>query len=130
MHEPMFVKNDKRRDGPLLGLHDPDAADLRSRTRSPGTTSTIRRPSVVCLRRGYTSADAIQRRSVRWPRTHAAARVRHRVGGFVLRRSAKRGNEAIYIFLVVLASSPIMVLAAQYESFILPLAVLLLASGW
>jgi HAE1 family hydrophobic/amphiphilic exporter-1 len=37
---------------------------------------------------------------------------------------AKRGNEALYIFLVVLAFV-YMVLAAQYESFILPLAVVL-----
>jgi len=37
---------------------------------------------------------------------------------------AKRGNEALYIFLVVLAFV-YLVLAAQYESFILPLAVVL-----
>jgi HAE1 family hydrophobic/amphiphilic exporter-1 len=37
---------------------------------------------------------------------------------------AKRGNEALYIFLIVLAFV-YLVLAAQYESFILPLAVVL-----
>ncbi len=72
--------------------------------------------------RGYTSGDAI--RAIR----EVAARTLPR--GYDIAweglsfDESRRGNEAIYIFIVVLAFV-YLVLAAQYESFILPFAVVL-----
>ena len=72
--------------------------------------------------KGYTSGDAIK--AVK----EVAARTLPR--GYDIAweglsfDEAKRGNEALYIFLIVLAFV-YLVLAAQYESFILPLAVVL-----
>ena len=71
--------------------------------------------------KGYTSGDAIKavREAARTlPRGYDVA------WEGLSYDEAKRGNEAIFIFLVVLAFV-YMVLAGQYESFLLPLAVLL-----
>jgi HAE1 family hydrophobic/amphiphilic exporter-1 len=70
---------------------------------------------------GYSSGEAIQ------AITEVAAKTLPRGFGIdwagISKDEVGRGNEAIYIFLIVLAFV-YMVLAAQYESFILPLAVI------
>jgi HAE1 family hydrophobic/amphiphilic exporter-1 len=71
---------------------------------------------------GYTSGDAI--RIVREVAAKTLPRGYDIAWEGLSFDEAKRGNEAIYIFLVVLLFV-YLVLAAQYESFIIPLAVLL-----
>ncbi|MFO0624903.1 MAG: efflux RND transporter permease subunit [Polyangiales bacterium] len=70
---------------------------------------------------GYTSGDAI--RAIRDVARRTLPRGYDIAWEGLSFDEARRGNEAIYIFLVVVAFV-YLVLAAQYESFILPLAVL------
>ena len=72
--------------------------------------------------KGYTSGDAI--RVVKEVAAQTLPRGYDIAWEGLSYDEAKRGNEAIYIFLVVLVFV-YLVLAAQYESFLLPLAVLL-----
>ena len=71
---------------------------------------------------GYTSGDAI--RAIREVARQTLPRGYDIAWEGLSFDEARRGNEAIYIFLVVVAFV-YLVLAAQYESFILPLSVLL-----
>jgi len=71
---------------------------------------------------GYTSGDAI--RAIREVATRTLPRGYDIAWEGLSYDEARRGNEAIYIFGVVLAFV-YLVLAAQYESFIIPLAVVL-----
>lgn len=71
--------------------------------------------------KGYTSGDAIA--AVREVAAKTLPRGYDIAWEGLSFDEAKRGNEAIFIFLIVLAFV-YMVLAAQYESFILPLAVI------
>jgi HAE1 family hydrophobic/amphiphilic exporter-1 len=71
---------------------------------------------------GYTSGDAI--RAIREVAARTLPRGYDIAWEGLSYDEARRGNEAIYIFLVVLAFV-YLVLAAQYESFIIPLAVVL-----
>ena len=72
--------------------------------------------------KGYTSADAIQ--AIREVATEILPRGYDIAWEGLSYDEAQRGNEAIYIFLIVLVFV-YLVLAAQYESFLLPLAVIL-----
>ncbi len=72
--------------------------------------------------KGYTSSDAID--AVKEVATATLPRGYDIAWEGLSFDEAKRGNEALYIFLVVLAFV-YLVLAAQYESFIIPLAVVL-----
>jgi HAE1 family hydrophobic/amphiphilic exporter-1 len=72
--------------------------------------------------RGYTSDDAI--RAIREVAQRTLPHGYDIAWEGLSFDEARRGNEAIYIFLVVVAFA-YLVLAAQYESFIIPLAVLL-----
>jgi HAE1 family hydrophobic/amphiphilic exporter-1 len=72
--------------------------------------------------KGYTSGDAIK--AVREVAQKTLPRGYDIAWEGLSFDEAKRGNEAIYIFLVVLAFV-YMVLAGQYESFLLPLSVIL-----
>ncbi len=72
--------------------------------------------------RGYTSGDAI--RAIREVAARTLPRGYDIAWEGLSYDESRRGNEAVYIFLVVLAFV-YLVLAAQYESFILPLAVVL-----
>ncbi len=72
--------------------------------------------------KGYTSGDAIK--AVREIAASTLPRGYDIAWEGLSFDEAKRGNEAVYIFVVVLAFV-YLVLAAQYESFILPLAVVL-----
>ena len=71
---------------------------------------------------GYTSGDAI--RAIREVAARTLPRGYDIAWEGLSYDEARRGNEAVYIFLVVLAFV-YLVLAAQYESFIIPLAVVL-----
>lgn len=72
--------------------------------------------------KGYTSGDAIK--AVKEVAAQTLPRGYDIAWEGLSYDEAKRGNEALYIFLVVLAFV-YLVLAAQYESFILPMAVIL-----
>ncbi len=72
--------------------------------------------------KGYTTADAIQ--AIREVAKEKLPRGYDIAWEGLSYDEAQRGNEALYIFIVVLIFV-YLVLAAQYESFILPLAVLL-----
>jgi HAE1 family hydrophobic/amphiphilic exporter-1 len=71
--------------------------------------------------KGYTSGDAI--RAVQAVALETLPRGYQVAWEGLTFDEARRGNEAVYIFLIVLAFV-YLVLAAQYESFIIPLAVL------
>ncbi len=71
---------------------------------------------------GYTSGDAI--RAIREVAARTLPRGYDIAWEGLSYDEARRGHEAVYIFLVVLAFV-YLVLAAQYESFIIPLAVVL-----
>ncbi len=71
---------------------------------------------------GYTTADAIQ--AIRETAAETLPRGYDIAWEGLSYDEAQRGNESIYIFLVVLVFV-YLVLAAQYESFLLPLAVIL-----
>ena len=72
--------------------------------------------------KGFTSADAIQ--AVQAVAAKTLPRGYDIAWEGLSYDEAKRGNEALFIFLIVLAFA-YLVLAAQYESFVLPLAVIL-----
>lgn len=116
----LYVKNDR-------GEMVPYSAFMTlKKTQGPNEITRYNMYNSAAIRgepaKGYTSGDAIQ--AVK----EVAARTLPR--GYDIAweglsfDEAKRGNEALYIFLVVLAFV-YLVLAAQYESFILPLAVVL-----
>ncbi len=115
----MYVKNDR-------GEMVPYSAFMTlKKTQGPNEITRYNMYNSSAIRggpaKGYTSGDAIN--AVRevaktLPRGYDIA-----WEGLSF-DEAKRGNEAVYIFLVVLAFV-YLVLAAQYESFLLPLAVIL-----
>ena len=115
----MYVKNDR---GEMVPY---SAFTTLKRTQGPNEITRFNMYNSSAIRggpaKGYTSGDAIQ--AVR----EVAGALPH---GYDIAweglsyDEAKRGNESVYIFLVVL-SFLYMVLAAQYESFILPAAVIL-----
>ena len=72
--------------------------------------------------KGYTTAEAIE--AVREVAKETFQKVMILLGKDFLMTKLSRGNESIYIFLIVLVFV-YFVLAAQYESFIIPLAVIL-----
>jgi HAE1 family hydrophobic/amphiphilic exporter-1 len=117
---PQDVRQERgRRDGPLLVVHDAQEAQGPNEiTRyNMYNSSAIRGNNAP----GYTTGDAV----------HAIKEVAAEVlpRGYDIAweglsyDEARRGNEAIYIFGIVLIFV-YLVLAAQYESFILPLAVI------
>ena len=95
----MFVKNEHGGDGPLLRVHD-RSRRRRARTRSPATTCTPRPPSSGGPAPGYSSGEAIKA-VAGGRRRDAAPRLRHRLGGPLLRRGEQAGTRRVYIFLVV-----------------------------
>lgn len=116
----LFIQNDKGEMVPLSAF-----VTLR-KTQGPNeitrynlyTSSAIRgRPA-----EGYTTGDAIQ--VIREVAAQVLPRGYDIAWEGLSYDESRRGNEALYIFLVVLAFV-YLVLASQYESFILPLAVLL-----
>lgn len=116
----IFVKNDKGDMVPLSAF-----VTLR-KTQGPNeitrynlyTSSAIRgRPA-----EGYTTGDAIK--VIREVAAQVLPRGYDIAWEGLSYDESRRGNEALYIFLVVLAFV-YLVLASQYESFLLPLAVLL-----
>jgi HAE1 family hydrophobic/amphiphilic exporter-1 len=82
------------------------------------TTASIRGDAA----QGYSSGEAIK--AVQEVAAKTLPRGYDIDWGGLSKDESSRGNEAIYIFLIVLAFV-YMVLAAQYESFLLPLAVIL-----
>jgi len=116
----LFVKND---DGEMVPY---SAFSSLRKTQGPNEITRYNMYNSAAIRgepaRGYTSGDAI--RVVREVAAATLPRGYDIAWEGLSYDEAKRGNEAFYIFLVVLAFV-YLVLAAQYESFILPLAVLL-----
>jgi len=116
----LYVKNDK---GEMVPY---SAFMTMKKTQGPNEITRYNMYNSSAIRggpaKGYTSGDAI----------HAVREVAQKTlpRGYDIAweglsfDEAKRGNEALYIFLVVLAFV-YLVLAAQYESFVLPLAVVL-----
>ena len=115
----MYVKNDKGEQVPYSAF-----ATLK-KGQGPNEVTRFNMYNSAAIRgepaRGYTSGDAIA--AVRDVAAKTLPRGYDIAWEGLSYDEAKRGNEAIYIFLVVLAFL-YMVLAAQYESFILPLAVI------
>lgn len=115
----LYVKNDK-------GEMVPYSAFMKLRkTQGPNEITRFNMYNSSAIRggpsKGYTSGDAIaavREVAATLPRGYDIA-----WEGLSF-DEAKRGNEAVYIFLVVLAFV-YLVLAAQYESFLIPLAVIL-----
>ena len=115
----MYVKNDK-------GEMVPYSAFMTlKRAQGPNEITRYNMYNSSAIRggpaKGYTSGDAID--AVREVAKRTLPRGYDIAWEGLSFDEAQRGNEAIYIFLVVLAFL-YMVLAAQYESFILPLAVI------
>ena len=120
----MFVKNDRDEMVPYSAF-----MTLR-KTQGPNEITRFNLYTSSSIRglpaKGYTSADAIK----------AITEVAHTMlpKGYDIAweglsyDEARRGNEALYIFIVVLVFV-YLVLAAQYESFIIPLAVVLSLPG-
>ena len=116
----MYVKNDK-------GEMVPYSAFMTMRkTAGPNEITRYNMYNSAAIRggpaKGYTSGDAIN--TVREVAAKTLPRGYDIAWEGLSYDEARRGNEALYIFLVVLAFV-YMVLAAQYESFILPFAVVL-----
>ena len=115
----LYVKNDK-------GEMVPYSAFMSiKKTQGPNEITRYNMYNSSAIRgepaKGYTSGDAInavKEVAKTLPRGYDIA------WEGLSYDEARRGNEALYIFLVVLAFV-YLVLAAQYESFILPLAVIL-----
>ena len=88
--------------------------------RLPGSICTTQPPFVVFRHPGYTTGDAIA--AIR--EVAAATTLPH---GFDIAfedlsyDESRRGNEALFIFIIVIIFV-YLVLAAQYESFLLPMA--------
>ncbi|MDI1448427.1 efflux RND transporter permease subunit [Polyangium sp. 6x1] len=115
----MYVKNEK-------GEMVPYSAFMKlKKTQGPNEITRFNMYNSAAIRggpaKGYTSGDAID--AVRDVAAKTLPRGYDIAWEGLSYDEAKRGNEAIYIFLVVLAFV-YLVLAAQYESFILPLAVI------
>lgn len=116
----LYVKNDK-------GEMVPYSAFMTlKKTQGPNEITRYNMYNSAAIRgepaKGYTSGDAIK--AVKEVAAQTLPRGYDIAWEGLSFDEAKRGNEALYIFLVVLAFV-YLVLAAQYESFILPLAVLL-----
>jgi HAE1 family hydrophobic/amphiphilic exporter-1 len=116
----LYVKNDK-------GEMVPYSAFMKLRkTQGPNEITRYNMYNSSAIRgepaKGYTSGDAIQ--AVREVAAQTLPRGYEIAWEGLSFDEAKRGNEALYIFLIVLVFV-YLVLAAQYESFLLPLAVVL-----
>lgn len=120
----LYVKNDK-------GEMVPYSAFMKLRkTQGPNEITRFNMYNSAAIRggpaKGYTSGDAIE--AVREVAAATLPRGYDIAWEGLSYDEAKRGNEAVYIFLVVLAFV-YLVLAAQYESFLLPMAVILSLPG-
>jgi hydrophobic/amphiphilic exporter-1 (mainly G- bacteria), HAE1 family len=116
----LYVKNDR-------GEMVPYSAFMKlEKTQGPNEITRYNMYNSAAIRgapaKGYTSGDAIQ--AVREVAAQTLPRGYDIAWEGLSFDEAKRGNEALYIFVVVLAFV-YLVLAAQYESFIIPLAVVL-----
>ncbi len=116
----LYVKNDK-------GEMVPYSAFMSLRkTQGPNEITRYNMYNSSAIRggpaKGFTSGDAIQ--AVREVAQKTLPRGYDIAWEGLSYDEAKRGNEALFIFLIVLVFV-YLVLAAQYESFLLPLAVLL-----
>lgn len=116
----LYVKNDH-------GEQVPYSAFMKMRkTQGPNELTRYNLYNSAAIRggpaKGYTSSDAI--RVVREVAAKTLPRGYDVAWEGLSYDEAQRGNEALYIFLVVLFFV-YLVLAAQYESFIIPLAVIL-----
>jgi HAE1 family hydrophobic/amphiphilic exporter-1 len=116
----MYVKNEK---GEMVPY---SAFMTMKKTQGPNEITRYNMYNSSAIRGepapGYTSGDAIN--AVREVAAQTLPRGYDIAWEGLSYDEAKRGNEALYIFLVVLAFL-YLVLAAQYESFLLPLAVVL-----
>lgn len=116
----MYVKNDK---GEMVPY---SAFTTLKKTQGPNEITRYNMYNSSAIRgepaRGYTSGDAIA--AVREVAAQTLPRGYDISWEGLSYDEAKRGNEALYIFIVVLVFV-YLVLAAQYESFLLPLAVVL-----
>ena len=116
----MYVKNDK---GEMVPY---SAFTTLKKTQGPNEITRYNMYNSSAIRgepaRGYTSGDAIA--AVREVAAETLPRGYDISWEGLSYDEAKRGNEALYIFIVVLVFV-YLVLAAQYESFLLPLAVVL-----
>jgi HAE1 family hydrophobic/amphiphilic exporter-1 len=115
----LYTKNDR-------GEMVPYSAFMRlKKTQGPNEITRFNMYNSAAIRgepeEGYTSGDAI--RAVREVAAQTLPRGYDIAWEGLSYDEARRGNEAAYIFLVVLAFL-YLVLAAQYESFLLPLAVI------
>ncbi|HRI67188.1 MAG TPA: efflux RND transporter permease subunit [Polyangium sp.] len=115
----LYVKNDK-------GEMVPYSAFIKlKKTQGPNEITRFNMYNSAAIRggpaKGYTSGDAIA--AVREVAATTLPRGYDIAWEGLSYDEARRGNEAVYIFAVVLAFL-YLVLAAQYESFILPLAVI------
>jgi HAE1 family hydrophobic/amphiphilic exporter-1 len=116
----LYVKNDR-------GEMVPYSAFMTlKKTQGPNEITRYNMYNSAAIRgepaKGYTSGDAIK--AVKEVAAQTLPRGYDIAWEGLSFDEAKRGNEALYIFLIVLAFV-YLVLAAQYESFILPLAVVL-----
>lgn len=116
----LYVKNDK-------GEQVPYSAFMRLKKRQgPNELTRYNLYNSAAIRGlpapGYTTGEAI--RAIREVAAKTLPRGYDIAWEGLSYDEAKRGNEALYIFLVVLAFV-YLVLAAQYESFLLPFAVIL-----
>lgn len=115
----MWVKNDKGEMVPFsafMRIEKSQGANEINRYNMY-TTASIRGDAA----QGYSSGEAIK--AVQEVAAKTLPRGYDIDWGGLSKDESSRGNEAIYIFLIVLAFV-YMVLAAQYESFLLPLAVI------
>ena len=116
----LYVKNDR-------GEMVPYSAFMSlKKTQGPNEITRYNMYNSAAIRgepaKGYTSGDAIN--AVKEVAAQTLPRGYDIAWEGLSFDEAKRGNEAVYIFLVVIAFV-YLVLAAQYESFVLPLAVIL-----
>ena len=114
----LYVKNDRDEMVPY------SAFMTMKKTQGPNEITRYNLYNSAAIRggaaKGYTSGDAIQ--AVQQVAAQTLPRGYDIAWEGLSFDEAKRGNEALFIFLIVLAFV-YLVLAAQYESFILPLAV-------
>ena len=116
----LFVENDRGEMVPyseFMTLRETQGPNEITRYNLYNSSAIRGRPA-----QGYTSGDAI--RAIREVAADTLPRGYDVAWEGLSYDEARRGNEAIYIFLIVLAFV-YLVLAAQYESFILPFAVIL-----
>ncbi|MFO0737593.1 MAG: efflux RND transporter permease subunit [Labilithrix sp.] len=116
----MYVKNDK---GEMVPY---SAFMTMKKSQGPNEITRFNMYNSAAIKgapaKGYTSGDAIN--AVREVAAKTLPRGYDIAWEGLSYDEARRGNEAVYIFLIVLVFV-YMVLAAQYESFLLPLAVIL-----